>query len=334
MPQNKKLDPVSLPMPMRFDEEPTTEFLNDLDSLRIELVDHPTPQQMREVAWRYVKATWADAPDLTNPVLNNISQVEMMENLEDVLCFRALPTPMEIFSFTFLFSGIDLQTVTHLIRHRAGSFAAQCTGDRFLHHEPCLVPSAVENSPEFYERWKRHVEDGKKLYADMVDTKKISMMDARTILPKSLSTFYYGRFNLKDIIGFVKQRSDKQIQPSVDNIIAAKMAFEIIKVLPEASAVIGSKTLTSPAWHYIKNLRAGTGTNLYWPDSDSEEHLEYHPNDTIYQCHRYDLNGTNPPNEEWGGNTKFRQHWDKLVQDIRFLEGHYRDFLEGKNSLD
>ena len=326
MPQDKSLDPVDLPMKLRFNEDPTTEFLNDLDGLQVELVDHPTGDQMREVAWRYVKSTWADTPDETDP--SNANRYELSKNLEDVMCFRALPTPMEIFSFTFKFAGIDLQTVTHLIRHRAGSFAAQCTGDRFLHHEPCLVPSSVQNSPELYRRWKRHVEDGKRLYADMVDTKEISMMDARTILPKCLSTFYYGRFNLKDIIGFVKQRCDKQIQPAVDNLIAAKMAYEIIKVLPEASAVIGSKTLESPAWHYIKNVRAGTGTNLYWPDSDSDQHIEYHPDDTIYQARRYDLNGTNPPTSESGGQTKFRRHWDELVSQIKWHEGHYNDIME------
>jgi hypothetical protein len=326
MPQNNDLTPVVLPMTLRFNEPPTTEFLNDLDALQIELVDHPTAEQMRNTAWRYVKATWADTPEYTDP--DGASEYELSENLEDVLCFRALPTPMEIFSFTFKFAGIDLQTVTHLIRHRAGSFAAQCTGDRFLHHEPCLVPSSVENSPELYRRWKRHVEDAKQLYADMVDTKQISMMDARTILPKCLSTFYYGRFNLKDIIGFVKQRSDKQIQPSVDNLIAAKMALEIIKVLPEASAVIGTKTLASPAWHYIKNMRSGTGTNLYWPDDDSDVHLEYHPDDTIYQSHRYDLNGTNPPDDEVDGNTKFRQMWNETISEIKHLEKTYN--LENK----
>ena len=328
MPQNNDLTPVVLPMTLRFNESPTTEFLNDLDALQIELVDHPTAEQMRNTAWRYVKATWADTPEYTDP--EGASQYELSENLEDVLCFRALPTPMEIFSFTFKFAGIDLQTVTHLIRHRAGSFAAQCTGDRFLHHEPCLVPSSVENSPELYRRWKRHVEDAKQLYADMVDTKQISMMDARTILPKCLSTFYYGRFNLKDIIGFVKQRSDKQIQPSVDNLIAAKMALEIIKVLPEASAVIGTKTLASPAWHYIKNMRSGTGTNLYWPDDDSDIHLEYHPDDTIYQSRRYDLNGTNPPDDEEGGNTKFRQMWNEIISEIKHLEKTYQPNLENK----
>ncbi len=330
MPQNNNLKPVDLPMTLRFDEEPTTEFLNDIDALQIELVDHPTAEQMREVAWRYVKATWADTPEYTNP--GTASAFDLSENLEDVLNFRALPTPMEIFSFTFKFAGIDLQTVTHLIRHRAGSFAAQCTGDRFLHHEPCLVPSAVENSPDLYRRWKRHVEDSKKLYADMVDTKEISMMDARTILPKCLSTFYYGRFNLKDIIGFVKQRADKQIQPSIDNLIAAKMALEIIRVLPEASTVIGSKALTSPAWHYIKNVRSGTGTNLYWPDDDSDQHVEYHPNDTIYQACRYDLNGTNPPSDESDGNTKFRKEWNRLISEVKFYEAHYSDQKESQNA--
>ena len=165
----------------------------------------------------------------------------------------------------------------------------------------------------------------------MVDTRQISMMDARTILPKCLSTFYFGRFNLKDIIGFVRQRSDKQIQPAVDNLIAAKMALAIIKVLPEASTVIGSKALTSPAWHYIKNVRAGTGTNLYWPDSDSDEHIEYHPNDTIYQAYRYDLNGTNPPAEESEGNTKFRKEWNRLISEIKFHEAHYQNTKETNN---
>jgi thymidylate synthase (FAD) len=316
-------------MTLRFDEVPTTEFLNDIDGLHIELVDHPTPEQMRDVAWRYVKATWADDHKTTDPA--GVSLTELSENMEDVLNFRALPTPMEIFSFTFKFSGIDLQTVTHLIRHRAGSFAAQCTGDRFLHHEPCLVPSAVENSPELYRRWKRHVEDAKQLYADMVDTKQISMMDARTVLPKCLSTFYFGRFNLKDIIGLVKQRADKQIQPSIDNLIAAKMAREIIGVLPEASTVIGTKALTSPAWHYIKNVRSGTGTNLYWPDDDSDKHIEFHPNDTIYQAHRYDLNGTNPPEDEADGNTKFRKEWNSILAQIKNMEGHYEDQKETWN---
>jgi len=57
LPQNPSLEPVTLPMPLRFGEDPQTEFVNDLDALRVELVDHPTGDQIRNVAYRYVKAT-------------------------------------------------------------------------------------------------------------------------------------------------------------------------------------------------------------------------------------------------------------------------------------
>ena len=323
MPQNLNLEPVTLPMPLRFGEDPQTQFVNDLDALHVELVDSPTAEQIRNVAYRYVKATWADSPEETDPL--NATQRTLSETLEDVMQFRALPAGMEAMSFTFLVGGIDLQTVTHLIRHRAGTFAAQCTGDRWQSHSRALVPSAVQNSPEIYDRWTAHFEEGKKLYADMIDTRKISIMDARTILPRAVETFYYARFNLKDLIGFIRQRCDKQIQPAIDNLMAAKMALEVCKVIPEAASVIGTKTLTGPAMHYVRNLRAGTGTNLYWPDSDTDEKIEYHPNDTIYQAEREDVNGTNPPANESGENSKFRQHWNSLLMQISDIETEYRD---------
>ena len=323
MPQNLNLEPVTLPMPLRFGEDPQTQFVNDLDALHVELIDSPTAEQIRNVAYRYVKATWADSPEETDPL--NATQRTLSETLEDVMQFRALPAGMEAMSFTFLVGGIDLQTVTHLIRHRAGTFAAQCTGDRWQSHSRALVPSAVQNSPEIYDRWTAHFEEGKKLYADMIDTRKISIMDARTILPRAVETFYYARFNLKDLIGFIRQRCDKQIQPAIDNLMAAKMALEVCKVIPEAASVIGTKTLTGPAMHYVRNLRAGTGTNLYWPDSDTDEKIEYHPNDTIYQAERDDVNGTNPPANESGENSKFRQHWNSLLMQISDIETEYRD---------
>ena len=36
------------------------------------------------------------------------------------------------------------------------------------------------------------------------------------------------------------------------------------------------------------------GTNLYWPEPKNDK-FEYHPNDTIYQSRREDINGTNNP---------------------------------------
>tara|TARA_Y100000310_G_scaffold91181_1_gene88490 strand:+ start:9022 stop:9993 length:972 start_codon:yes stop_codon:yes gene_type:complete len=317
MPQNLDLDPIQLPVKLRFNEEPVTEFKNNLESLRIELVDYPNPNSVKRAAYRMVEATWADHP----VKVTNLSELEISEKMEELFSFKALPNAMETFGFTFLFGGIDLQTVTHLIRHRAASWAAQCTGDRFLNHEACLVPSSVENSPEFYERWKRHVQESKELYADMADSRKISLMDARCILPKCLETFYYGRFNMKDLLGFIRQRQDKQIQPEVDNIIAAMIAREIINIFPEAHVGIN---LRSPSFHYAKNFRSGTGTNLYWPDGDTDKHLEYHPNDTIYQGLRDDLNGTHPTDSE----TNFRKLWNSILSEIDDRVDEYKKWKE------
>lgn len=141
MPQNISLKPVELPMDLKFGQKPSTIILNNLQALKVELVDAPTRSQALNVAWQYVKATWADHHDETNP--STASLQELSTNLEDVLNFRALPTPMECLGFTFKLSGLSFQEVTHIIRHRAGSFAAQCTGDRDLRDDAAVVPLSL-----------------------------------------------------------------------------------------------------------------------------------------------------------------------------------------------
>ena len=325
MQQNLALRRVNLPMELKFGQEPHTIFHNNLEHLKIELIDAPTRSQALNVAWQYVKATWADHHDDTNPATASLQ--EQSANLEDVLCFRALPTPMECLGFTFKLSGLSFQEVTHIIRHRAGSFAAQCTGDRDLRDDPAVIPEAVQNSPEFLERYKRIVRESKQLYADMTDSKAVSMMDARMILPKAMTSFYLMRLNLKDLLGFISQRQDIQIQPAADNLLAAYMAREVLKVLPEASARID---FNKPDMHYIKTFRVpdgkggetSRGTNLYWPEPKNDK-FEYHPNDTIYQSRREDINGTHNP----GGKTVFTKLWNQTLTEIDEIKNSYNDFM-------
>ena len=157
MPLNNDLEPIELPMDLKFDKPVHTEFSNNLTALGVELVDAPTTDQARNVAWHYVKATWADTPYEINP--DDAADSIKSKNLLDVLQFRALPTPMECLGFTFRLSGLSFQEVTHVIRHRAGSFAAQCTGDRDLRDDSAVIPESVENSPDFLERYKKVVDD-------------------------------------------------------------------------------------------------------------------------------------------------------------------------------
>ena len=73
MPQNKNLKPINLPMELKFGETPQTNFQNNLSALKVELVDSPTRSQALNVAWQYVKATWADHHDDTNPSTTNLT---------------------------------------------------------------------------------------------------------------------------------------------------------------------------------------------------------------------------------------------------------------------
>jgi len=321
MPLNNNLDPITLPMDLKFDQQPNTTFLNNLKALKVELVDAPTTDQARNVAWHYVKATWADDPNEVNPASASVSVKS--KNLLDVLQFRALPTPMECLGFTFRLSGLSFQEVTHIIRHRAGSFAAQCTGDRDLRDDPVVVPESVQNSPEFLERYTRLVIESKQLYADMTDSKVVSMMDSRMILPKCMTSFYYMRLNLKDLIGFVRQRQDAQIQPAADNVLAARMAIEACKAIPELTQVFN---FDKPDYHYINTFRVkegdkwiSRGTNLYQPEPKNDT-FDYHEDDTIYPCRREELNGTHGTGEKI-----FTTMWLDLMNEFQGLKSEYEN---------
>lgn len=320
MPINKDLEKIELPMVLKFGQKPTTNFHNNLDALKIELVDHPARQQAWNVAWHYVKATWADRPDIDPTV--GVSERELSKNLEDVFGGRTLPAPMECLGFTFRLSGLSFQEVTHIIRHRAGTFAAQCTGDRDLRNDDAVIPEPVQNSPDFLRRWTKIVEESKELYAEMTDSKVVSMMDARMILPKCMTSFYYMRLSLKDLIGFIYQRKDVAIQPAADNILAVKMALEVCKVIPEFSTILDFE---KPDMHFVKTFRVkdgdkwvSRGTNLYWP-AEKNDIFDYHPHDTIYQTTRENMNGTHGD----GPQKKFTQYWDEGIQEINLIKSNH-----------
>ena len=316
MPINNNLEAVHLPMDLKFGQEPITHYINNLESLNIEVIDAPTQEQAQKIAWNMTKATWADTPNETN--FENASFEEASTNLQDVLNFRALPTPMECLGFTFKISGIDTQTVTHLIRHRAGSFAAQCTGDRDLRNDNVLVPESVENS-DFHHRFIEVAAAAKQLYADMVDSRVVSLMDARVILPKSLETFYIARFNLKDLIGFIKQRQDVQIQPEVDNIMATRIARLVVERIPEVASCLD---FSKPDMHYVRTFRVeqsdGTftskGTNLYHPEPKNDL-FDFHENDSIYPCRREEINGNKSGEEKI-----FTRMWNDDVSFVNFVK--------------
>lgn len=294
MPKNNNLEPVKLPMTLRFGEKPVTKFKNNLDAIKVTLMQAPTMDDLRKYLPAFANATWSDLPD----DFDNIDIVEKDNIIRDVFLGKTLPTALETINLVFRIEGISLQEVTHIIRYRNASFSADCSGDKWWTNKAALVPNSIQNSngdnsnqfddDDFYSRYKEIVEMSKQLYCDMIDSKKISIMDARYILPRCLETYYYMRLSLKDALHFIKQRIDKQIQPETDNVIAYQMYCEILRQFPVANGIVD---IHAPSYFYINTARTGKATNLYFPDADSDK-FEWNEHDFIYQNYRNEMNGT------------------------------------------
>ena len=317
MPKNNTLEPVELPMVLRFGEKPKTEFKNNLDSIKVTLMQAPTMDDLRKYLPGFANATWSEAPD----DYDNLSIEKKDELIRDVFLGKTLPTALETINLNFRIEGISLQEVTHIIRYRNASFSADCSGDKWWTNKAALVPNSIQNSngdnsnpfddDDFYSRYKEIVEMSKQLYCDMIDSKKISIMDARYILPRCLETYYYMRISLKDALHFIKQRIDKQIQPETDNVIAYQMYCEILRQFPVANGIID---IHAPSYFYINTARTGKATNLYFPDADSDK-FEWNEKDFIYQCYRNEMNGTDE-----GSKNHFDEVLSQTESTIKLLE--------------
>lgn len=286
MPKNNSLESVELPMIQKWNYKPRTEFVNNLRSIKIKLLSYPTIEQLCSYLLDFSLATWSEK-SLDN--FENCCEKTKMEELKKIFFGKALPTALETVNLVFLIDGISLQEVTHILRHRLASFSADCSGDKWWTNKRALVPNSIQNSDRFYKRYEKIVKDAKQLYCDMVDSKKISIMDARYIFPRCLETYYFMRMNFRDTMNFIRQRKDRQVQPETDNIISYLMWYELLKVYPFLDGLID---LDEPSYFYVKMARTGKATNLYFPEENSDK-FEWNEKDFIYQCERDKLNGTN-----------------------------------------
>jgi hypothetical protein len=304
MPANNSIKKVIPASGIRFDIKPATKFINNLEAINVKLLGAMPVQLLKEYVGNWVHATWNKKPlDSSND--DNIEQC-----LKGAAKGEVLPSVLETVPLTFLIEGIDIIAVTHLLRHRQFSFSADCSGDKMWNEKDALVPNSIESSEDFLYRYISITENAKKLYCDMINSKKISIMDARYILPRCLSTYYFVHCDLRSCLDFIKQRIDKQIQPETDNIIAYKMYLEIVKQYPFLKGIVD---LHFPAMNYVKQANTDSASNLYLPDKDSDI-FEYNPESFVYQCTRDKLNGTDE-----NATNKFNIEMEKIEKELNEL---------------
>lgn len=318
MPKNNSLSPIKKIFKTRFGEQPTTKYLNNLEAMKLTVVQAPTVEELRQYIPEFSLATWIPPSDCKE--MTTAQRDECIWNAFHGYC---LPTALETIRMTFCLEGIDLSTVTHILRYRTASFSAECSGDKWFTHNSVAVPGSIQNSDEFYERFKKINDEAKQLYVDMLNTKKISIQDARAILPRCVTTYYYMSMSIKDIIAFVRARIDRQIQPETDNYLAYLMWESVLERYPHAAGLINLH-FHSP--HYTKMARTAFVTNMYEPEPDYDN-VEWNEEDNIFHSRRNEMNGTNP-----GSINVFDQYFHQMEERINKLEKQGKKFIENMRS--
>lgn len=281
MPKNNKLPRKDFPMNIKFGEDPNTGFKNNLKNITVELTIFPKYEDIVDGCIGFSNATWLDKPLCPDLPSCNMGKLEKMKVMYHIAQMKILPTTLEQIKVTFLIGGISLQEVTHILRYRRAVFSAECTGDKFLHDKDFVVPTAIQNTKDFNERYETICKLAKELYCDMVNSEIVTTQDARYILPRSMETFYYMSMTLKDAIQFCKDRVDKQIQPQSDNVIAYYMMCELVKVYPFLLGVFNKDFIHRKSEFYVKTARQYRATNWFKPDNDSDC-FEYNESDFVY----------------------------------------------------
>ena len=267
----------------KFGRSVKTAYLNQITNITVDLVSAPTWEELCNYLPEFTTATWRDKADKIDDIDNR------EEIVKSIFKGEMLPTALETIRVTFLVDGLDLIDVTHLIRHRTLSFSAQCTADRDMRKDDCMVKPSILVNDKFMNRYMEIVDAAKKLYADMVDSKEVSIFDARTILPRSLSNFYYVSGSLKDIIAFIKTRKDEAIQPESDNIIAILMWLKLVRQYPALQECI-NMDIGGRDEFFCKTALSGHNSLAYLPKSENEV-PGLKPEDCIYQKRRADFPG-------------------------------------------
>lgn len=252
------------PMKIKFGSvDLNTDYYDSEYNILLTLIDWPR-QGFRERCVEMMKATWADKPFEADKLSEHELSLEFMK----ILKFKVLPNSLEHINFQFRVDGLTLIEVTHLLRHRQlHAIHAQCSADRFLHDDSVFIPSSINNS-RFAERYKELTEDCKKLYADMVDSKEVSILDARYILTRNHRYFYYFGCDLKTAIQFIHQRKCTAIQPELDNVMAHQMLELITHTIPELRHVV---SLKCDKRCVFVNSDSIDSSRVYYPDSNHRE---------------------------------------------------------------
>jgi len=242
-------------------------FKNHLENIKVTLVDYPSMERLKKYIPEFCSITWLENYNDLDQFMKdrNLTREELVHEMFEG---RTLPTALETVRLTFFIEGLDLTTVTHIIRHRMFSFSAQSTDPVSMSNHDILDNDAFIEKPHLLERAHKICNEMNSLYDDALK-EGLTFYDARHYMPRAKECKYFMSGNIKDFLGFIRVRLGVQCQPTSDRIVALLIRKEILKVYPFLK--IPTEIIE---WHYINAIDKKMNLNTYPPSKLHQEKLK------------------------------------------------------------
>ena len=290
-------------------------YVNDVDAIGVQLLSYPSIEQLKRYIPELVMATWNEDELAFS---ESLSDEDRLRFVIRTLQGKFIPTALRSINVTFRITGMSWHDVTHLIRTTGFSYAADCSGDKLMEGRPVVVPEFIakmkdEDGTPLMDCYHTAISNLMHIYDVAVNSGDVHLQDARTILPRTMTTFYYVTGGLDTCIRFISQRIDRQVQPKADNIIAILLAIELTKVLP---IMIDVNQVNK---FYVNESKTNFKSGWDWPMPQNDALIpeQYKSADKFVYGRRH--------RDDLIGNEEFVHIWKELTEQLDAIQKMWRN---------
>jgi thymidylate synthase ThyX len=261
-------------------EEPKTRFVDNIEAVKVELIDWPDQERLKRVFVNMSQASWFE------DFYSDASKSDRDEIVEDLFSGKILGQSMEHPQFAFKVSGLSLHGTHALVRNRIGiAYLQQSQAVKDFRHSDVLVPRAFTKHRDLLEKYEMWVQQGKQLYADMLDTGDIANTDARFCLPKTIPSWIYVSAALPTILSIYGKRTDSQEEHPEMNAMAYQMRDLIVEKFPYMRGYFVSHDDNGRCLH----LKKGYAANCIFKRDEKHEIDGYEDEWTLHDKTKQEL---------------------------------------------
>lgn len=180
---------------------------NGYEDISVEVIDYN--MKLAEHTWNCYRMTWNN---LQNKKYNE-NDIDVIDCINDVINFRALPMPREQAIITFRINNISRVCLAQLTRQRKACFNVESQMPRPVKHN-VILPLNIANS-SFANKAKKLIDESQKLYNDLVSV-GVPPQDARYILMHGQTTSLVYVVDINTFVSSFGQRCENNIADEIN----------------------------------------------------------------------------------------------------------------------